>query len=91
VRVLIRPEQIDMTTADGEDGLAGQIMRCGYHGHDAVLHVQITEGHGARQLTVRTAGQAPPAPGSKVRLSVRGPALVWAPASTNGHPRLPEQ
>jgi iron(III) transport system ATP-binding protein len=86
VRVLVRPEQIDMTAVDGEASLAGQIVRCGYHGHDAVLHVQIDEEHGERQLTVRTAGEAPPAPGSKVGLSVRGSVLVWAAPSTNGHP-----
>ncbi len=86
VRVLIRPEQIEMTAADGEEGLVGQIVRCGYHGHDAVLHVQIDEAHGERQLTVRTAGEVPPAPGSNVKLSARGPVLVWAAPSTNGHP-----
>jgi iron(III) transport system ATP-binding protein len=78
VRILIRPEQIEMTAAEGEGGLAGQIVRSGYHGHDAVLHVEIDEAHGERQLTVRTAGEVPPAPGSKVRLSVRGSVLVWA-------------
>ena len=86
VRVLIRPEQIDMAATDGEEGLTGKIVRCGYHGHDAVLHVQIDEEHGERQLTVRTAGEAPPAPGSKVRLDVRGPVLVWAAPSTDGPP-----
>jgi iron(III) transport system ATP-binding protein len=91
VRVLIRPEQIDLTAAGGEEGLAGQIVRCGYHGHDAVLHVQIDEEHGARQLTVRTAREAPPAPGSKVRLSARGPVLVWAAPSTNGQPESLQQ
>jgi iron(III) transport system ATP-binding protein len=86
VRILVRPEQIDMTAADGEQGLAGQIVRSGYHGHDAVLHVEIDEGHGERQLTVRTAGEVPPAPGSKVRLSVRGSVLVWAAPSIDGDP-----
>jgi iron(III) transport system ATP-binding protein len=81
VRVLIRPEQIEMTAADREEGLAGQIMRSGYHGHDAVLHVEIDEEHGERQLTVRTAGEVPPTPGSKVRLSARGSVLVWAAPS----------
>ncbi len=91
VKVLIRPEQIDMTAADSEHGMAGQIVRCGYHGHDAVLHVQIDEEHGVRHLTVRTAGEAPPAPGSKVRLSARGPVLVWGAQPTNGHPELFER
>jgi iron(III) transport system ATP-binding protein len=91
VRILIRPEQIDLTAADGEEGLSGQIVRSGYHGHDAVLHVQIDEEHGEQQLTVRAAGEVPLTPGSKVRLSARGPVLVWATPSTNGHPELLEQ
>jgi hypothetical protein len=70
---------------------AGQIVRSGYHGHDAVLHVEIDEGHGEQQLTVRTAGEVPLAPGSKVTLSVRGSVLVWAVPSTDGDPELFEQ
>jgi iron(III) transport system ATP-binding protein len=92
VRILIRPEQIDVTTAVGpDDGLAGQIVRCGYHGHDAVLHIQIDAEHHEQRLTVRTAGEVPLALGSKVRLNARGPVLVWATPSSNGHPQSLEQ
>jgi iron(III) transport system ATP-binding protein len=80
VTVLIRPEQIDLSLTDGEEGLGGRIVRSGYHGHDAVVHVQI-EREGAEQiLLVRTLGDARLPPGSTVKLSTRGPVLVW-PAS----------
>jgi iron(III) transport system ATP-binding protein len=81
VSVLIRPEQIELHPRDTEPGLMGEIARFGYHGHDAVLHVQI----GEQRLTVRTTGEAPLALGSKVRLSARGPVLVWAASFTGAH------
>ena len=85
--VLIRPEQIELrpTAAAGgggerdrdEDGLGGQIVKSGYHGHDAVLHVQLALEHAERPLVVRTLGDLRPGDGADVRLSVRGPVLVW--------------
>jgi len=81
VTVLIRPEQIDLHPPDGRQGVGGRIVRSGYHGHDAVLHVQIEqEGHEQR-LLVRTLGDARLSPGSAVKLSARGPVLVWPAAS----------
>jgi iron(III) transport system ATP-binding protein len=85
VNVLVRPEQIDLHPAEEkeeeeEEGLRGRVLRSGYHGHDAVLHVQIGE-QGAEQLIlVRTLGDARLSPGSPVKLAARGPVLVW-PAS----------
>jgi iron(III) transport system ATP-binding protein len=76
VSVLVRPEQIDLHPGDGGDGLEGRIVRSGYHGHDAVLHVQ-TGLRGAEQLLVRTLGTPRLAPGSAVKLDARGPVLVW--------------
>ena len=38
VTVLVRPEQIEL--ASGGDGTPGRVTSYGYHGHDAVLHVQ---------------------------------------------------
>ena len=82
VSVLIRPEQIDLRPADSETGLAGRIVRTGYHGHDAVLHVQVDQSQTAEHLLVRTLGETRLSPGSAVKLDVRGPVLVW-PASTS--------
>ena len=75
--MLIRPEQIDLHPADSEMGLAGRILRTGYHGHDAVLHVQVNQPQTAEHLLVRTLGDTRLSPGSAVKLDVRGPVLVW--------------
>jgi iron(III) transport system ATP-binding protein len=77
VTILIRPEQIELQPADDENGLAGQIVRAGYHGHDAVLHVQISQEHTERLLIVRAPGDIQLSPGANVKLSARGPVLVW--------------
>jgi iron(III) transport system ATP-binding protein len=83
VSALIRPEQIELSSAaNGEqagngDGLGGRIVKAGYHGHDAVLHVQVAGEYGERPLLVRTLGDARLGPGDDVNLSVRGPVLVW--------------
>jgi iron(III) transport system ATP-binding protein len=83
VSALIRPEQIELRpAADGEgasgaDGLGGRIVKSGYHGHDAVLQVQLAREHGERPLIVRTFGDIHLGPGTNVELSVRGPVLVW--------------
>ena len=82
VSVLIRPEQIDLHPADSETGFAGRIVRTGYHGHDAVLHVQVNQPETAEHLLVRTLGDTRLSPGLAVKLDVRGPVLVW-PASSS--------
>jgi iron(III) transport system ATP-binding protein len=83
VTVLVRPEQIDLRPTDGGEGLGGRVLRTGYHGHDAVLHVQIEQDGAARRLLVRTLGDARLSPGSTVTLGARGPVLVWpAPAGS---------
>jgi iron(III) transport system ATP-binding protein len=83
VTVLVRPEQIDLHPTDSEEGLSGLVMRSGYHGHDAILHVQIGQEATEQLLLVRTLGDARLSPGSPVKLGARGPVLVW-PASP-GH------
>jgi iron(III) transport system ATP-binding protein len=77
VSVLIRPEQIDLRPADGQTGFAGRIVRTGYHGHDAVLHVQVDQPETAEHLLVRTLGETRLSPGLAVKLEVRGSVLVW--------------
>jgi iron(III) transport system ATP-binding protein len=80
VTALIRPEQIDLRIDGDEQGLAGQIVRTGYHGHDVLLHVRVQRGEAEQLLLVRTLGDARVSPGSTVRIGIRGPVLVW-PAS----------
>jgi iron(III) transport system ATP-binding protein len=81
VTVLVRPEQIDLYPPDREEGLSGRVVRSGYHGHDAVLHVQIERAGAAQLLLVRTLGDVQLSPGATVKLSARGPVLVWPAGS----------
>jgi iron(III) transport system ATP-binding protein len=81
VTVLVRPEQIDLRPSDDGDGLGGRVVRSGYHGHDAVLHVQVGQEETEQPLLVRTLGDARLSLGSTVKLGARGPVLVW-PASS---------
>jgi iron(III) transport system ATP-binding protein len=78
VSVLIRPEQIELHPRDSEQGLTGEIARSGYHGHDAIAHITIHQGHSEQVLIVRTPGDTELSTGSQVRLLARGPTLVWA-------------
>jgi iron(III) transport system ATP-binding protein len=81
VTVLIRPEQIGIT-GTGRDG---RVIRCGYHGHDTVLHVEIARGRDAScpPLLVRAPGNPQLSPGDRVSLTAHGPVLAWPnPSST---------
>ena len=75
VTVLIRPEQINIEPND--DGLTGRVMACGYHGHDAVLHVQPVNEVDGPTIVVRMAGGSQLPVGSLVTLRARGPVFAW--------------
>ena len=83
--VLVRPEQVELAgdetghPPDGEE-LPGHVVAYGYHGHDAVIHVQPERGSGAPTIIVRTVGGPQLPPGSPVRLRARGPVLAWPDA-----------
>ena len=75
VTVLIRPEQI--TVEPNEGGFTGRVSAYGYHGHDAVLHVQPADEVDGPAIVVRMAcGPALPI-GSPVTLRARGPVFAW--------------
>jgi iron(III) transport system ATP-binding protein len=83
VTILIRPEQIHLQAIVGNDRPRGQIVKSGYHGHDAVLHVQIAPEYGAQLLVVRIPGDVRHPPGAAVALSADGPVLVWPRQSSS--------
>ncbi len=85
VSVLIRPEQIELSS-NGGGAARAQVLRSGYHGHATVLHLQLA-GEGAdtddadvvaSPLVARAPGSVHVDAGAGVTLSVRGPVLVWA-------------
>jgi hypothetical protein len=80
VTVLIRPEQIDLASAVAQpaaDGVPGRVTSFGYHGHDAVLHVQPDRAADGRTIMVRIIGGPtsrrlpghPPRPRPRLRLA----------------------
>jgi iron(III) transport system ATP-binding protein len=76
VTVLVRPEQIDIGAKNGSHGLAGRIVGYGYHGHDAVVHVE-PEKPGSPSIVVRTLGGCRFPAGSPVVLQAHGTVLAW--------------
>jgi iron(III) transport system ATP-binding protein len=84
VTVLIRPEQIEITAGrqgPAEDGLPGRVTSYGYHGHDAVLHVQpdrVPDDPDDRTIVVRVSGGPHLPVGAPVTLRARGPVFAWA-------------
>jgi iron(III) transport system ATP-binding protein len=89
--VLVRPEQIELH-ADGESHrpatasrpdahagheISGRVVSYGYHGHDAVIHVQPEHDSAAPTIIVRTLGGRQLPPGSPVTLRARGPVRAW--------------
>jgi iron(III) transport system ATP-binding protein len=96
--VLIRPEQIELH-ADGGPALptagnrpdahaggelCGRVVSYGYHGHDAVIHVQPEDDSAAPTIIVRTLGGHQLPAGSPVTLRARGPVLAWPHAKAPG-------
>jgi iron(III) transport system ATP-binding protein len=79
VTVLIRPEQIDLASAVSPpaDGVPGRVTSYGYHGHDAVLHVQPDHAPDDRTIMVRIIGGQHLPVGSLVTLRARGPVFAW--------------
>jgi iron(III) transport system ATP-binding protein len=78
VTVLVRPEQIELGPPDGS--IRATVVAYGYHGHDAVLHVQPAETPaepGSTPLLVRVIGGDHIPVGSPVTLQARGPVIAW--------------
>jgi iron(III) transport system ATP-binding protein len=71
VTVLVRPEQVTLTGSLA----AGTVTGARYHGHDAMISVDVP---GVGPVHARTAGSALPGAGDKVALSVDGPVTAWS-------------
>jgi len=68
--VLVRPEQVTLSGS----AAAGTVKETRYHGHDAMVTVDVA---GAGLVRARTSGAAVPAPGEKVTVGVDGPVIAW--------------
>jgi iron(III) transport system ATP-binding protein len=74
--VLIRPEQITLLrpAETAATSVTGKVSETRYHGHDALIAVDVAE---AGLLQVRELGTEPPGPGDEVSLTVSGPVSAW--------------
>jgi len=82
VTVLVRPEQLEISTRPGNGGVAGRVLSTSYHGHDCLVYVQPepVAGKPLGPVVVRTLGDPHLADGSAVTLRISGPVLTWPPA-----------
>ena len=79
VTVLIRPEQVTLSgpavSGPASPGrTAGTVTGTSYHGHDALVTVDVAD---VGTVRARTPGSAAPAPGDKVALGVDGRVTAW--------------
>ncbi|NUT36331.1 MAG: ABC transporter ATP-binding protein [Hamadaea sp.] len=68
--VLLRPEQIQPI---GHDGVSAAVIRCDFHGHDALLHLRLDDG---TNVVSRVLGAPVPHPGDNIQVAVHGHARV---------------
>ena len=69
--VMLRPEQLEVSAAEGSAGLFGVVEDCRYYGHDALL--QIRPDDSAELLLARVHGEQALPSGTAVRVRARGP------------------
>jgi iron(III) transport system ATP-binding protein len=76
-RVLVRPEQIDLSQDDA--GIPAVVDQVNFHGHDALVSLRLADGS---PVTARVLAYTDlPLVGDQVRLRVRGTALGWSDGS----------
>jgi iron(III) transport system ATP-binding protein len=76
-RVLLRPENLRLSTDLEADGSSATVLQVRYHGHDALIDLHVGDA-GHLPLTARVAGQNAPKPGQPVRITTIGNPHVWA-------------
>lgn len=77
--VMVRPEQIEVREGrSAAGGLIGEVVRCCYYGHDALLYIRPHQPVGQEILIARVRGEMALAPGTEVHMSARGPVSQLA-------------
>lgn len=74
--VLVRPEQVRLDGNPEAPGAPARVESVDYHGHDAVLTLQVAAVPGTR-LLARLSGTPAPRPGSVLRATAVGPVVAW--------------
>jgi len=74
VTVLLRPEQVALSTTPQLDHLAAKTTRVRFHGHDTLVDLVSDD---QTSLIARLAGESDIRAGQQVWLSITGPVHVW--------------
>jgi iron(III) transport system ATP-binding protein len=77
VTVMVRPEQIEVSTDLESFGVAGRVVHAHFHGHDAVFRIALNTADELSPLTVRVLGNTRVKTDADVRLTVKGPVETW--------------
>ncbi len=76
VRLMIRPEQLQVATAAGEGATPAVVLGIEYHGHDLLAQLEV-HGAGNGPLLARLSGERELARGQRVWIAVAGAARAW--------------
>jgi iron(III) transport system ATP-binding protein len=76
--VLLRPEQIVLSSDQGAAGVRGRIVRSEFYGHDSVIDVVCDQLRLGGHLRVRVQGATRLKEGAHVAVSATGDAQAWA-------------
>jgi iron(III) transport system ATP-binding protein len=77
VTVMVRPEQIEVSTDLTSPGVPGRVVHAHFHGHDAVFRVALDTSDELSPLTVRVLGATRVKTDTDVRLKVKGDVETW--------------
>lgn len=72
--VLLRPQQLCLSTDPGGDGVPATITALDYHGHDSLAELTLAD---ATTLTARLTSNPDLRPGDRVRVTTVGQAIAW--------------
>jgi iron(III) transport system ATP-binding protein len=90
--VMVRPEQLEVYREEqSPNALAGEVTRCRYYGHDALLYIRPLRPIGQEILIARVSGELALQSGTRVGLSAHGPVspLSARDPSEIGRPENP--
>ncbi len=84
-RIMVRPEQVRVVPDgmpvgpddEGGPGAAGHVVLSDFHGHYTIVRIRLDADPEAPEILARHEDLEPLAPGSGVRISVRGPVIAW--------------
>jgi iron(III) transport system ATP-binding protein len=80
--VLLRPEQLRVSTDQGDGGVAATIGTLDYHGHDSVAELTLTDATAlTARLPSRISGNEGLRTGDRVRVRATGTAIAWPAAA----------